>query len=86
MTVICPHESVELGKKDLAVDRLWRRAAREHLGTIVSANKILTRPLINKLPPPNRDYNRNPNIKALKRWGFISQGSSLLAVSHGSQH
>ena len=35
------------------------------------------RPLINKPPPHNRDYNRDPNIKALKRRGFMNQGSTL---------
>ena len=31
----------------------------------------------NKPPPLDRDYKRNPNIKALKRKGFITQGSTL---------
>ena len=35
------------------------------------------RPLVNKPPPLNRDYNRDPNIQALKRRGFINHGSSL---------
>ena len=32
------------------------------------------RPLINKDPPLNRDYNRDPNIKARKRRGFLIRG------------
>ena len=28
--------------------------------------------MINKPPPHNRDYNRDPNIKALKRRGFFN--------------
>ena len=31
----------------------------------------------NKPPPLNRDYNRDPNIKALKRRGFVNHGSTL---------
>ena len=38
---------------------------------------VSSRPLINKPPPLNRDYNRDPNIHALKRRGFINQGSTL---------
>ena len=30
------------------------------------------RPLINKHPPLSRNCNRDPNIKALKRRGFIN--------------
>ena len=33
--------------------------------------------MINKPPPMNRDDNRDPDIKALKRSGFINQGSTL---------
>ena len=33
--------------------------------------------MINKPPPFNRDYNRDPNIKALKGRGFINHGSTL---------
>ena len=33
--------------------------------------------MINKTPPLNRDYNRDPNMKALKRRGFINHGSTL---------
>ena len=33
--------------------------------------------MINKPPPLNRDYNRDPNMKALKRRGFIDRGSTL---------
>ena len=40
----------------------------------------LCRPLINKPPPINRDYNRDPNIKALKRGGVINHGSTLFLV------
>ena len=35
------------------------------------------RPLINKPPPFNKGYNRDPNIKALKRREFINHGSTL---------
>ena len=34
------------------------------------------KPVMNKPPPLNRDYNRDPNIKALKKRGFINHGSS----------
>ena len=33
--------------------------------------------MINKPPPLNRDYNKDPNTKALKRRGFINHGSTL---------
>ena len=33
--------------------------------------------MINKPPPLNRDYNRDPHIKALKRREFINHGSTL---------
>ena len=33
--------------------------------------------MINKPPPLNREYNMDPNMKALKRRGFINQGSTL---------
>ena len=33
--------------------------------------------MINKPPPLNRDYDRDPNIKALKRRGFLNHGSTL---------
>ena len=36
------------------------------------------RPMINKPPPLNGDYDRDPNIKALKGRGFINHGSTLL--------
>ena len=38
------------------------------------------RPMINKPPPLNRDQNRDPNMKALKRKGFMNQGSILLEI------
>ena len=31
--------------------------------------------MMNKPPPHNRDYNKDPNIQALKRKGFINHGS-----------
>ena len=34
--------------------------------------------MINKPIPPNRDYSRDPNIKAFKRRGFINHGSTLV--------
>ena len=34
--------------------------------------------MINNPPPLNRDYSRDPNIKALKRRGFINHGSTLV--------
>ena len=37
----------------------------------------LSRPLINQLPPLNRDYKRDTNIQALKRRGLINHGSTL---------
>ena len=37
--------------------------------------------MINKPPPLNRDYNRDPNIKALKRRGFINHGSTLSSLA-----
>ena len=33
--------------------------------------------LMNKPPPQNREYNRDPNVKALKRRGCINHGSTL---------
>ena len=36
--------------------------------------------MINEPPPLNREYNRDPNIKALKRRGFINHGSTLCQV------
>ena len=36
------------------------------------------RPMIDNPPPLNRDYNRDPSIKALKRRGFINHGSPLV--------
>ena len=38
--------------------------------------------MINKPPPLNRDFIRDPNIKALKRMGFINHGSTLLRYGH----
>ena len=38
-------------------------------------------PVINEPPPFNRDYNRDPNIQALKRRGFVHHGSTL-SVCH----
>ena len=37
-------------------------------------------PMINKPPPLNRDYDKGPNIEALKRRGFINHGSTLPKV------
>ena len=39
--------------------------------------RVKSRPLISKPPPLNREHNRDPNIKALKRRGFINHGSTL---------
>ena len=33
---------------------------------------------MNKPPPLNRDYSRDPKIKALKRRGFINHGSTFM--------
>ena len=33
--------------------------------------------MISKTPLLNRDYHRDPNMKALKRRGFIKHGSTL---------
>ena len=33
--------------------------------------------MINKPPPLNRDQDRDPNIQAFKRRGFINQGFTL---------
>ena len=33
--------------------------------------------MINKPPPLDRDYNRDPNTKALKRRGFMNHGSTV---------
>ena len=35
------------------------------------------KPVINKPPSLNRDYNRDPNIRALQRRGFMNHGSPL---------
>ena len=37
----------------------------------------LPRPVINEPPPLNRNYNRDPTIKAITRRGFMNQGSTL---------
>ena len=42
-----------------------------------SSFQTYCRPLINKPPPLNRDDNRDPDIKALKRSGVIDHGSPL---------
>ena len=34
------------------------------------------RPVMNKPPPLDREYNRNPNIQARKRRGFMTHVSS----------
>ena len=39
--------------------------------------KISYRPLNNKPPPLNRYYNRDPNIKALKRRRFVNSRSTV---------
>ena len=40
--------------------------------------------MINKPPPHSRDHNRDPDSKALKRWGFINQGfASMTHVYYG---
>ena len=36
--------------------------------------------MIHKPPPLNRDLNGDPNIKALKRKGFINHGCTLVSV------
>ena len=54
---------------------------------------MLCRPLINKPLPLTGGYSRDPNIKALKRSGFINHGSTLRfmdvtpenGASHGKQ-
>ena len=45
------------------------------------------RPLINKPPPLNRDYKREPNTRALKRRGFMNHGSTLFLglILHSGQ-
>ena len=43
----------------------------------VVSGGTLCRAMINKPPPHNRDYNRDPHIKGLKRRGFIHHGSTL---------
>ena len=35
--------------------------------------------MINTPPPLTRGYNRDPNLKALERRGYINHGSTLLA-------
>ena len=42
-----------------------------------SKPKPYCRPLINKPAALDRDYNRDPNIKALKRRGSINHGSTF---------
>ena len=43
------------------------------------------RPMIHNPPPLNGDYNKDPNMKALKRRGFINHGSTFSkpALSRG---
>ena len=53
------------------VSRTWTknyRCPKSHVTPI---------PMINKPPPLNRDYDKGPNIEALKRRGFINHGSTL---------
>ena len=38
---------------------------------------LMYRPLINKPPLLNRDYNRDANIRALKMRGFVNRGSTV---------
>ena len=38
--------------------------------------------MINEPPPLNGDYNKDPNINALKRKGFINQRSALDNIIH----
>ena len=40
--------------------------------------------MINKSPPLSRDYNRNPNIRALKRRWSINHGSALFRKAEQS--
>ena len=44
--------------------------------TIMGLGFRVCRPLINKPPPLNRDYNRDPSIKTFKRRGLTNQGST----------
>ena len=44
---------------------------------------LACRPLINKPPPLNRDYNRDPHIKTLKRPGLLIMGLQYLGGSYG---
>ena len=57
-----------------------------YLGTKTPTLKLQTltldpRPLITKSTPLNRDYSRDPNIKALIRRGFTNHGSTLDTTS-----
>ena len=46
--------------------------------------RLGSRPMINKPPPLGRDFNRDPNIKALKRRELINRGSTLRGQEWGS--
>ena len=49
-----------------------------HLGSDASPKSPTVTPNVDlKTRPLNRDYNRGPNIMALKRRGFINHGSTL---------
>ena len=41
-------------------------------------------PVIPKPPPLNRDYKRDPDIRALERRGFTNHGSTLQPLSWGT--
>ena len=53
--------------------------------------KFQPRPVINKPSPLQRDYNGDPNMKALKRRGFLNHGSTSISLTpgnlrHGPRH
>ena len=52
---------------------------RDHVPLIKSTRRVL----INEPPPLNRDYDRDPNIQALQRRGFIDHGSTLVVLDSG---
>ena len=62
--LVSPFHQVEYRKKMNSLLHLWlqRLVVRDGGGEC--------RPLIYKHPPQNRDYNRDPNIKTLRRRGL----------------
>ena len=92
--VVCPEDNeanVEAVLKDAPGDQGSFLLLVESLLLLLTLGRALLclglwecRPLINEPPPLNRDYNRGPNIKALKRRVYQSGAyiTALFRVRH----